>query len=236
MTEAEFNSCTDPQKMLEWLRSRTTARKLRLFDIACCRHVWHLLADDRSRRAIELAEVVADDRQRWAELEASLAGAREVVGAVYGPMTGTRAELERLLVDERAACLLPFFVAWRMEQEAFRDTTIIIRYTAGRLSAERRQVCHADLFRDLFGPLPVRNVQMDPAWLRWNDGVVRHLAEAIYEERSPPDGLLDRGRLAILADALLDGGCNAEDILAHCRSPGPHAKGCWVIDHLLGKS
>src|SRR5262249_45406190 len=26
------------------------------------------------------------------------------------------------------------------------------------------------------------------------------------------------------------------EILAHCRGPGPHVRGCWVVDLLLGKS
>jgi len=50
----------------------------------------------------------------------------------------------------------------------------------------------------------------------------------IYDERAfhlPP----------ILADALEDAGCDNADILAHCRGPGPHVRGCWVVDLLLGK-
>jgi hypothetical protein len=53
------------------------------------------------------------------------------------------------------------------------------------------------------------------------------LAVGIYEERA-------FGRLPILHDALPDAGCNDEDILAHCRSEGPHVRGCWVIDQILG--
>ena len=54
------------------------------------------------------------------------------------------------------------------------------------------------------------------------------LAQGIYEERA-------FDRLPILADALEDAGCDNADILSHCRGPGPHARGCWVVDLLLGK-
>jgi hypothetical protein len=61
------------------------------------------------------------------------------------------------------------------------------------------------------------------------------MAEAIYEERKMSEGTLDTARLAILADALLDAGCDSEDLIQHCRQPGPHVRGCWAIDLILGK-
>jgi hypothetical protein len=162
----------------------------------------------------------------------ALVEAREAVEAVYGPMTGLRTELEALLVDERAACLVVFFLAWQMEQEAFRDTATILRYTTGRFSVEGRQLCHADLIRDLFGPLPFHEIRIDPGWLSWNDSTVRKLAQAIYDERILPEGLLDQSRLAILEEA----GCDNEEILSHLPQQGAvHVRGCWAIDLLLGK-
>jgi hypothetical protein len=47
--------------------------------------------------------------------------------------------------------------------------------------------------------------------------------------------MLDSGRLDILADALLDAGCGDEDLIAHLRSEGPHVRGCWAVDLILGK-
>src|SRR5438105_15548485 len=69
MTEAEWLACTDPKPMLELLRGRGSARKLRLFACACVRRVWHLLADPRSRRAVEAAEAFADGRCSVRELD-----------------------------------------------------------------------------------------------------------------------------------------------------------------------
>jgi hypothetical protein len=42
-------------------------------------------------------------------------------------------------------------------------------------------------------------------------------------------------RLPILADALLDAGCDDEELIQHCRTEGPHVRGCWVIDLILSK-
>ncbi len=71
---------------------------------------------------------------------------------------------------------------------------------------------------------------MPPAVLAWSEGTVRRIAEGAYEGRQLPAGTLDTGRLAILADALLDAGCDDEELIAHCRSAGPHVRGCWAID------
>jgi hypothetical protein len=93
----------------------------------------------------------------------------------------------------------------------------------------------AGLVRDIFGN-PFRPVTISPAVCTWNDAVVVRLAQAAYDERRLPDGTLDNGRLAILADALEEAGCKDADMLGHLRGSGPHVRGCWVIDLVLGKS
>ncbi|MBP3959963.1 hypothetical protein J8F10_32375 [Gemmata sp. G18] len=75
------------------------------------------------------------------------------------------------------------------------------------------------------GFTPFRPVALDPAWLT---STVVALAQGIYD-----GGAFDR--LPILADALQDAGCDSKDVLGHCRGPGPHARGCWVVDLLLNK-
>ena len=61
------------------------------------------------------------------------------------------------------------------------------------------------------------------------------LAPAAYDDRTLPAGTLDPDRLAVLADALEEAGCDNDDLLSHVRGPGPHVRGCWVVDLLLGK-
>jgi hypothetical protein len=90
---------------------------------------------------------------------------------------------------------------------------------------------YADLVREVFGN-PIRPRRPDPAWLH---PTVLSLAGAAYEERSMPAGELDPARLAVLSDALEEAGCTDEAILSHLRSPGPHVRGCWAVDLVLGK-
>jgi hypothetical protein len=88
------------------------------------------------------------------------------------------------------------------------------------------------LLHDIFGN-HFRPVSIEPVLLTTT---VMNLASAAYEERALPSGEFDTARLAILADALEEAGCANADILNHLRGPGPHVRGCWVIDLLIGKS
>ena len=84
------------------------------------------------------------------------------------------------------------------------------------------------MLRDIFGN-PFRPPPPLPAVvLAWNDGTVPRIAEGIYAERAFDP-------LPILSDALIDAGCEDEALLAHCREPGPHVRGCWAVDLILGK-
>jgi hypothetical protein len=81
------------------------------------------------------------------------------------------------------------------------------------------------IVREVYGN-PFRPVASDAQW-RTPDAV--DLARGIYDEQA-------FDRLPILADALMDAGCADEAILSHCRGGGPHVRGCWVVDLVLGKS
>jgi len=92
--------------------------------------------------------------------------------------------------------------------------------------AVRRETAESQvsLLRCIFGN-PFHPPTLDSSWL---SSTVRNLAQAIYDDRRFTD-------LPILADALLDAGCDNDDILTHCRSEGSHVRGCWVVDLLLDK-
>jgi len=92
-------------------------------------------------------------------------------------------------------------------------------------SVRFEQQAQAALLRDIFG-YPFRPVTLDPAW---RTPTVTSLAQAIYADRRFAD-------LPILADALEDAGCANAAILDHCRQPGEHVRGCWVVDLVLAKS
>jgi hypothetical protein len=81
-----------------------------------------------------------------------------------------------------------------------------------------------DLLREIVGN-PFRPVIFDPSW---RTPTINALAQAAYDDRT-------FDRLPILADALEDAGCADPDILGHLRGPGPHVRGCWAVDLILGK-
>jgi hypothetical protein len=62
----------------------------------------------------------------------------------------------------------------------------------------------------------------------WRTSTAVAIARQMYESR-------DFSPMPILADALQDAGCDNEDILNHSRGDGPHVRGCWVVDLVLGK-
>jgi hypothetical protein len=83
------------------------------------------------------------------------------------------------------------------------------------------------LLLDIFDEKP-RLKKIDPDWLRWRDGTIPKLAQAVYDDRA-------FDRMPQLADALEEAGCDNADILAHCRQPEEHVRGCWVVDLIVGK-
>jgi hypothetical protein len=226
MTEREWLEATHPREMLEFLRDSVTLteRKGRLFAVACCRRVWNFLADGCSRQAVEEAERHAEGLVSTDALHRACKLA--VDARRQAPSRFTAAAVEA--VDP----------ALRARRSWERAARAVARGVAGRRcvawgTAERG--AQAALVRDLFGnpyrPLP----PLDPPLLSANDGLVVQLARAAYDERLLPEGHLDPVRLTELADALEEAGA-PEEVLAHLRAPGPHWRGCWAVDHLLGKS
>jgi hypothetical protein len=84
------------------------------------------------------------------------------------------------------------------------------------------------LLRDVVGN-PFRPVTIPDAVQAWDGGAVVKLAQAIHDGRTFAD-------LPVLADALEDAGCSDDAILSHLRSAGPHVRGCWALDALLGRA
>jgi hypothetical protein len=218
--------------MLEYLRGRPSARKLRLFVCACCRQVWHLLDEAVIRHAVDTSERYADGTTTAEELTKAWHTTFEIKGTdglsdkplanarFWAKDTATQTANKRDRAEEIVRS-----VAWAVIWVSDLPSKIAL------YAEDDRQTV---LLRDLFGN-PFRPVILSPALLTWHDGTLPQLAQAIYEERDLPGGHLDNDRLAMLADALEDAGCTDQDILSHCRSTGPHVRGWWVVDMLLGK-
>lgn len=210
---------------------RLDDRKLWLLAVACCRRVWHRMTDERTRRMVEVVERWADGQatdeeraaagaaahQAFADSSTYYWGQDEAADAVHRAFHATTtagADLARREEDYQ-----PGMWASGVAQS-------VLNLTAGAVdpdySNNPERPAQADLIRCLTGN-PFRPVAFDPAW---RTATAVALAEAIYAERA-------WDRLPILADALEEAGCLDADVLAHCRSGGPHARGCWVVDGVL---
>ena len=233
MTEQEWQTSTVPKDILEWLaghwRRRLTrwcritaspslCRKFRLFAGACCVRSTQGLTisqwDDELRNLVALGK---------GEIEAE--------------------EFEAFLNSDRRASVSPeTWALWRAESAGKHRAIKVVRDAAITRAAEtggeagldwpqvmtewdkeRRAQC--ECLRDIFGSLPFRPVDFDPAWRTLT---VQQLVEAICAEEA-------FDHLPILADALEDAGCTNADILSHCRSGTEHVRGCWCVDLVTGR-
>jgi len=246
LTADQWHAATDPAALLRHLRHHKNLyragghrRKLRLLGCAAARAVWDSLPDG-VRAVVAAAERHADTELRRTALRAtresaarrpeSLIGvlgdtvqtvlaafglsspdwnrqheARELAEAVAAAQVGPR----RALLALRAAARLAVAAAGERVNEP-----VLRAAWAGQCRLAR------DLFGDPFAP-----AEFDP---RWRTTAVAGLARAAHA-----DGAFDR--LPILADALEEAGCADPAILAHCRDGGAHARGCWVVDGVLGR-
>jgi hypothetical protein len=219
MTEEQWLACKNPRDMLPLLHRKASERKVRLFAVACCRRLWGRITDGRSRRAVEVAERFADGEATSKERGAALRSARFVTARYPGDASWYAAA-----AAEYAAMSRAWGAAYEAAEAACKH--------AGPKGRPVEAKAQADLLRDLFGN-PLRLATITPAW---RTPQVVALAQAAYEERELPAGTLDAARLVVLADALEEAGCADPALLNHCRRPGVHVRGCWVVDLLLGKS
>jgi hypothetical protein len=216
--ESWWATSDEPDAILDYLLKQDQApwRKVQLWACACLRRIWPWLATEPVRRVVEVAEQFADRPSvRWPSVGKIRKGDRRA---------------------NRAAELLAQMCAGDYRFPPGNVSEAVADVVAGEANdhsqrmAERR--AHSDLLRDVFGPYPLRPRVVNPSW---RTPTVRALAQSAYERRELPGGLLDTGTLAILGDALEESGCTDTAILAHLRSPGPHVRGCWAVDCLLGQ-
>jgi hypothetical protein len=219
MTEAEWLECADPTPMLAFLRGKASDRKLRLFIADGVKSLESIFGDGQKRLA-QMHEQVADGLATEEDLERFLLRGMPELWEHRAPGGNLPSieQIARMVVRDRFK-LAPLQKGERVTDE---DRTTEL--------AEMSLVLR-DIFGNPFHPLP----PVSPAVLAWNDDTVRRIAEGIYDERRMPGGTLDTARLAILADALLDAGCDDEDLIQHCRSETVHVRGCWALDLILGK-
>jgi hypothetical protein len=218
--------------MLKFIRAFASDRKVRAFVVACCRRLWHLFEGTPFQPWVETAERFTDRRAGPAELADAEVAARRVAEwgsgeQVVGPLWcagwysdlygGARANAG--MADSPATLALAATMS-----DAWAGAELCLPWAAA-LGVDTPE--QAAILRDIVHA-PHRAVYFQDAWRLWSDRTVYRLARAIDEGRG-------WHHLALLHDALLDAGCDAEDVLEHCRSSGPHVRGCWVLDLILLK-
>jgi hypothetical protein len=243
MDESEWLACVEPSRMMRHLRPKTRApyydhrswfsggrrgaqlpRRWRLVLAAYCRRIYPRLTSATARRLVEFAEPFAEaspgDRRPYAVLDEfpnapSCAETSGVMRGLCDPLASAAGELRR--------------VAGEAVRKATAERAARPAALSAAMNEEARSQC--EMIRDVFGD-PFRPVTLDRAWLT---PTVASLAQAAYDERSLPSGELEPDRLTVLADALEEAGCTDDALLSHLRGPGPHVRGCWAVDLILGK-
>lgn len=222
MTEHEWRECDDPEPLFRHLylpaSTLLNVRKERLLGCAFCRSLWPQFTGfcEVGRAAIGVMERLADGDVSADELD-DVHMRFDVARKLSNRHHGARDPLEPLRF------LFPGVFGRR--PEIIRFVAKSVRRAIPKKYRHAEFARQAGIIRDVVGN-PFRPVLLDP---RWRTANVVDLVRTIDE-----DGAYER--LPILADALMDAGCDDEQIIGHCRTDGPHVRGCWVVDHLLGKS
>jgi hypothetical protein len=241
MTEAEWLTGGDFAAHVRFAAARLSPRRQRLLAVALCRAASHLIDDPDVVAALEVVERYADGGApaadlerarrlcRVAALEAFEEHARRVERGFCGPEWGMRHEMAWAVAFAATTPLPLVEVGNRVASAAVQERTGSSLFAPAApaafdaATAEQSLAMRAVAWEVVGNPF--RPVAFNPAW---RTDTVLALARHAYDRR-------DFSALPILADALQDAGCDSEDVLNHCRGAGPHARGCWVLDCVLGR-
>jgi hypothetical protein len=232
--EAERQPGGDPRALLRELQGKVSARKLRLFSLACVRRFECFLAHPRlekTRAAITVLERHIEGRASQTELQAAQAAAlqeieRNVMEQALENWTGSDMGHVLLANDAETAAARHIDLT-----QDFAFDVVVDRLPESLTGDEawemvtgpvRAQLCR--WLQDVAGE-PSHPVRLHPEW-RTPDAVA--VASEMYARR-------DFVALPVLAELLRGAGCEDPSLIRHCREPGEHIRGCWVVDLVLGK-
>jgi hypothetical protein len=264
VTEHEWLACDDPLVMLDFLQGNSTQesiiwgnnrfaelpigkdRKFRLLACACCRRVWNQIPEECNRDAVVATEDFLEGEISATALEEAIMLSSNVEYLEDG--SGKRPEPGYWIVKNlgrgfykmtaaQSAIIVSTQVISMAESEYYREANMGFNRSyfstfGGPFewpspipdAVVTERMAHVSMLRCLFGN-PFHPTLFKTEWRTSN---VLELAQTIYEDR-----VFDH--FPILGDALMDVGCEDEEILAHCRSTGTHVRGCWLLDLILRK-
>jgi hypothetical protein len=227
MTDADWEAGTDIERMLLVVRDRGSPRQHRCVHAALVGTVIARLKHPSANKLLATLDDYASGTFSRSQLAREL-GRKEygkLIFDILGLPLSADSESNTPGADVQTVCFwvlsttipeLPIYSEIRKwEEVSSRSTDPSVTLWVTRIGS---------VFRDVLGN-PYRQV----AWQRsWRTEAAVALARGMYESR-------DFGPMPVLADALEDAGCADPDVLAHCRGDGPHVRGCWVVDLVLGK-
>jgi hypothetical protein len=248
MNDNQWNQCSDPEAMLPLIGDRATKRnkrKLRLFAVACCLHQIGLLSDEL-RQSVLIAEQFADGLIDDLQLQRTHQQSRLVLDAFPDPdawhalsvYDQDRTEAKRnaawAVVDatqemawqaaEDTSVAAASSAAWVARMESGHSVLGKARDAAANRGYDDERAVQAAILRDIFGNL-FRDRSVASA-SRQESALI--LARVIYEQKAFQ-------RMNELAKILEQTETPGAEASSHCRSVGPHVRGCWVIDELIEK-
>jgi hypothetical protein len=246
--------------MLDFLQGKASDRKLRLFACACCRRIWPLLKDERSRSAVEVGERYADGLANEAELVLWRAAALDVSIETmtmdgHDTAEGMAASAARYVVEaDEIFIISPEPSDWNAASEAagFVIGSLMARNAAseaagfaiGSIMATVRPVPKEVSLREL--QQRALNAERDAQLLILRDVFNNACQHVVLDPACKTPTVVQLARslyeerrfedMPVLADALEEAGCTNAEVLNHCRSGGDHVRGCWALDLILEKS
>jgi hypothetical protein len=227
MTEAEWLATDDffPLHSHLFHAANGQPRKYRLAGCGIFHLIRHGTFSEQEAQLLDLGEAFADDPslgERVNEYQSGDIPNTFPFDVCYPPVFGDydSNNVARVVsfMQDRLGDL------WWEQHPSVNDDENEAQEEAGRQFRRQANVVGATVLRDIFGN-PFRSVAFSPSCCT---DIAVSLARQMYESR-------DFGAMPILADALQDAGCDNDDILDHCRGPGSHVRGCWVVDLVLGK-
>jgi hypothetical protein len=200
--------------------ARRSKRKIGLFICACYYRGWSAL-NSVGRTLVADYERYSDGTATWEAVER----------AYWASIHRSYDEIRKAEDEKKGRISFVSFTNWAPPSEHFADPAELAQRLAKHAANGKNEVAvvaeqqaQCQLLRDIFQPFCP--VFLDPSWLT---PTALSLAHSVYE-----DSTFDH--LPILGDVLEDAGCTDRAILDHCRGPGPHVRGCWAVDVLLGKA